>query len=489
MPHGGGSAGRVRVRAAPGRFARRFSLAALATGALAAIALPGNRMGLGVLLTAVAVAGAALAGGAFPRTRSHAVLGLLALALAAMAVLRAAPWLIALDLVAAVALASVAAAGGRSWRGVTTGLLAAPRQLVRAPAFVVWCSGVRLSPSAARGALPATRGLALGAALVVVFGALFASADEAFAQFTERLLSPGVDLGLLPARLVTFVVIAALVASLALASVAGVREGDARPTRSRTSLEWIVALSLLDLLFAAFVAVQIAVLFGGHDHVLRTSGLTYAEYAREGFFQLLVVAFLTLAVVGLAGRHRGERDGRAPTEIEALLGLLCILAIVVVVSALRRLGLYEEAFGLTLARLLAQAAALWVGAVLLLVLAAGVLRGGRWLPRAVLGAAGAALLILSLLNPEGLVAERNVDRFERTGKADFFYLAGLGPDAVPALRRLPARKEACVLQRTAWEVRDADGLFELNVGRARARSGLIGLPEASPSSSRECQTP
>jgi len=445
-------------------------------------------MGLGVLLTAVAVTGAALAGGAFPRTRSHAVLGLLALALAAMAVLRAAPWLIALDLMAAVALASVAAAGGRSWRGVTGGLLAAPRQLVRAPAFVVWCSGVRLSPGAARGALPATRGLALGGALVVVFGALFASADEAFAQFTERVLSPDVDLGLLPARLVTLVVIAALVASLALASVAGVREEDARPTRSRASLEWIVALSLLNLLFAAFVAVQIAVLFGGHDHVLRTSGLTYAEYAREGFFQLLVVAFLTLAVVGMAGRHRGERDGRAPTEIEALLGLLCLLAIVVVVSALRRLGLYEDAFGFTLARLLAQAATLWVGAVLLLVLAAGVLRG-EWLPRAVLGAAGAALLILSLLNPEGLVAERNVDRFERTGKGDLFYLAGLGPDAAPALRRLPARKEACVLQRTAWEVREADGLFELNVGRARARGALIGLPEASPSSSTECQTP
>ena len=476
------------MKSAPGRFARRFSLAALAAGALAAVALPGNRMGLGVLLTAVAVTGAALAGGAFPRTRSHAVLGLLALALAAMAVLRAAPWLIALDLMAAVALASVAAAGGRSWRGVTGGLLAAPRQLVRAPAFVVWCSGVRLSPGAARGALPATRGLALGGALVVVFGALFASADEAFAQFTERVLSPDVDLGLLPARLVTLVVIAALVASLALASVAGVREEDARPTRSRASLEWIVALSLLNLLFAAFVAVQIAVLFGGHDHVLRTSGLTYAEYAREGFFQLLVVAFLTLAVVGMAGRHRGERDGRAPTEIEALLGLLCLLAIVVVVSALRRLGLYEDAFGFTLARLLAQAATLWVGAVLLLVLAAGVLRG-EWLPRAVLGAAGAALLILSLLNPEGLVAERNVDRFERTGKGDLFYLAGLGPDAAPALRRLPARKEACVLQRTAWEVREADGLFELNVGRARARGALIGLPEASPSSSTACQTP
>ena len=48
-------------------------------------------------------------------------------------------------------------------------------------------------------------------------------------------------------------------------------------------------------LFAAFVALQIAALYGGHDHVLRTAGLTYAEYAHEGFAQLMVAAALTLA--------------------------------------------------------------------------------------------------------------------------------------------------------------------------------------------------
>ena len=294
---------------APGRFARRFALVAIAAGALAAVAIPGNRAGLGMVLTAAAVAGAVLTGGAYPRTRWHAALGLLALALAAMPLLRAAPWLIALDLTAAAALASVAVAGGRSWRGVARGVLAAPRQLLRAPAFLVWSSGVRLGPQTARGAVPAVRGLAMGAVLVVVFGALFVSADEAFARFTERVLPSDVSLGLLPARLVTFIAIAALVASLALASVAGVREGEASRRRTRSPIDWMVALSLLNLLFAAFVAVQLTVLFGGHDHVLRTSGLTYAEYARQGFFQLLVVALLTLAVVAGAARHRGERPG------------------------------------------------------------------------------------------------------------------------------------------------------------------------------------
>ena len=52
----------------------------------------------------------------------------------------------------------------------------------------------------------------------------------------------------------------------------------------------MIPLTLLDALFLAFVIVQLAVLFGGHDRVLRTTGLTYAEYARSGFWQLLAVA-------------------------------------------------------------------------------------------------------------------------------------------------------------------------------------------------------
>ena len=63
-------------------------------------------------------------------------------------------------------------------------------------------------------------------------------------------------------------------------------------------------LGVLDALFLAFVAVQATVLFGGHAHVLETEGLTYAEYARQGFWQLLWVSALTLLVLG-----RGDQGG------------------------------------------------------------------------------------------------------------------------------------------------------------------------------------
>ena len=53
-----------------------------------------------------------------------------------------------------------------------------------------------------------------------------------------------------------------------------------------------VVLGLLDLLFLAFVAVQVGYFFGGSAHVHGITGLTFSEYARHGFWELLAAAAL-----------------------------------------------------------------------------------------------------------------------------------------------------------------------------------------------------
>jgi len=143
----------------------------------------------------------------------------------------------------------------------------------------------------------------------------------------------------------------------------------------------------------------------------------------------------------------------------------------VLVSALRRLGLLEDTYGFTITRLLGHAATLGVGAVLALVAVAGALRRTEVLPRAIVVVSATGILAFSLLNPEGLVAGQNVDRYQRTGKIDTSYLATLGPDATPALSRLPRRVAPGLVERTAGNAK-GDGFFALNLSRARARATL-----------------
>jgi hypothetical protein len=194
--------------------------------------------------------------------------------------------------------------------------------------------------------------------------------------------------------------------------------------------------------------------------VLRTSGLTYAEYARSGFAQLIAAAALTLAVIAAAARY--AQDSRL---LRVLLGALCALTLVVLASAFTRLHLYESAYGFTRLRLAADAAILWLAGLFAFVLIAGATRRTAWLPRGVVALSATGMLAFAISNPDGRIADRNVDRYERTGRIDMSVLTNLSPDAAPALRRLPPRLAAVT---TRDLCADDTGVAGFNVGRAKA---------------------
>jgi hypothetical protein len=240
-------------------------------------------------------------------------------------------------------------------------------------------------------------------ALVAVFAALFAAADPAFGRLVSAAV-PDLAVDEAVARMLVFGVVAGLTLTAAFVAAAPPRWTalSVRPGRPARLVEWAVPLLALDAVFAAFVALQATVLFGGHDHVARTAGLTYAEYARRGFGQLVVVTALTLLVVAVAARHAPRQDRRDRLVTGGLLGALCVMAVVVAGSALHRLSLYEAEFGATRARLLAGTIEVWLRALLVLVLVAGVRWSGRWLPRATVATAALALLTLAGVNADAL---------------------------------------------------------------------------------------
>ena len=453
---------------------RRVALAVAAVALFAALAVPDIPAGLSITLVVFGVAGATAL--ALPTQIDRVTLAYagLALALATMPVVRASEWVVAIDLLAAMGLGALAVTRALAWREIFGAPFAVMSKLWQAMGFVI----TPLLPRRAPGRLgPVLRGAALGSVLLFVFGALFASADRAFARIASDFLLPDVNLGLLPARL--FVFGATLVGSGALI-LAGRRyaldtEGDvsvSEPTPRLGRTEWVTALTLLDLLFLGFVLVQVTVLFAGHRYVLATEGVTYAEYARQGFFQLLAVGALTLAVIAGAARWARREGSRDMLVLRLLLGALSLLTLVILASALRRLNLYEEAYGLTQLRFSVHATILWMAGIFVLLLVAGATMRTSWLPRFVILFTAAGILMFSLINPDGVVAARNVERFETTGQLDLAYVQSLGVDAVPALAALPPGLRCWTLQPTAVRLTSSDPLLGWNLARERARSVL-----------------
>ncbi|WP_238441881.1 DUF4153 domain-containing protein [Streptomyces pratensis] len=394
------------------------------------------------------------------------------LALLTIPALREAGWPVFLSVVSALALSSLALHGSRSWPGVLLGSLGLFPS-VAAGARWGW-RGVRVRADDSRGRVRSVlRTTAVAAVLLVVFGALFASADAAFAELLGS-LTPDASIGDSPWRAFLFAL--GLLGALAAAhsAAAPVRwDGiTVRPGKPRNRVEWALPLIVLNLLFAAFVALQLVVLLGGYDKVLEETGLKPAEYARQGFWQLLWATVLTLVVVALALRWapRGGPGDRA--LVRSVLGALCVLTLVVVASALRRMDLYVDAFGLTRLRISVAAVELWLGVVLVLILAAG-LFGARLLPRAIAVSAAAGVLVFGLVSPDGLIAEQNVQRYHSDKSIDIDYLKGLSADAVPALNGLPEPLRSCALERFRRDLALSDApWYASSWGEVRAREIL-----------------
>jgi hypothetical protein len=447
--------------------------ASLAIGLLAALTVDLKAFGLALAVIAVAVLGTALWFAPGRPTTEHVAAAGTAVPLLAIVALRSAPWLDALCVLGAIGLGTLAVVRGKTWTGVLLGALAPLAVLPLTPGWLQRAVADRRPAlgSARRGGLVAL----LTVLLVLVFGSLFAAADPAFGGVVGDLL-PTADLPVVLQR--AFVLCLGAAAALVAAGLAmyppavdALAPPAARPVRR---WEWVVPLAALDVIFVSFVVVQIAVLFGGRRHVLATQGLSYADYARQGFWQLLTVTLLALAVVAAATRWAPRGTSRDRLIVRVLLGVLCVTALVIVASALHRMSLYENEYGFTRLRLVVQTAEVALGGVYVLLLAAGVSLRAAWLPRAAIGLAALCLLALGFLNPDAYVARHNVDRYLRTGHLDVAYLSTLSPDAVPALLRLPAAQRSCALAPIAERLRRTENhWYDGNLGRARARK-LLG---------------
>ncbi|MBC6451668.1 DUF4153 domain-containing protein [Actinokineospora xionganensis] len=462
----------VRTPAAP----RRALLVTVLAAVFAASVIGLDRPGIGWFIGGVGMSSAliALANGAKGRLRLPWLLA--ALALMAVGAVRAADWLFVLCVLTACVTASLAVAGGKSVRALAFGAAAVSVAALRA---VPWAgAGLRALGRAGESTPRILRSVFIALVLLVVFGTLLGSADEAFAGLLDG-LTPDLDADGLAEWVYLFglVALATLGAAFLLANPPRI---DAMPqvsTRRRVKLvEWTLPVATLVVLFGAFVAVQLTVLFGGSEYVLNTANLTYANYARSGFWQLLAVTLLTLVVLGVAARVAPTDTASQRLWLRVLLGALAGLSLVIVISALFRMWTYQETYGFTVLRLLVGFCEIWLGLVYVLVLVAGVRPRADWVPRAVLATAIALLIGLAALNPDRFIAERNLARYAETGKIDEYYLSRLSADAVPALVKLPEPMRSCAL---AGHVADLsvhrDRPLDWNLGRAQARAALAGI--------------
>jgi hypothetical protein len=298
--------------------------------------------------------------------------------------------------------------------------------------------GAPRNPANAGNAGKIVKAVVITSPVLLIFTLLFMRADPVFGSF---LTLPNIDFGVLLSHIVVAGFFAWVAAGWLRRSLLPPTNPDGAPFDSfpltLTGTDVTVALGALNVLFAAFVAVQIGWLFGGAALVLKTTGLSYAEYARSGFFELTFVAALLLPVLLGAQALIPDSDLRTLRLYRRLALPLVALLGAVMASAGARMQLYIRYYGISTDRLYATAVMIWLAIVFVWFALTALRSRPRAFAFGLVSSAFVVLFALNVLNPDAFAAQANLARGETShagaAGADLRYVASLGGDAVPML--------------------------------------------------------
>ena len=288
--------------------------------------------------------------------------------------------------------------------------------------------------AASRRGWPVIRTTLIVVALLVVFGSLLRAADPIFASL---LALPNFDIGLFISHLLVIGFFAWVFAGWSRGAFISPATASRPPERLPFALgmtDMTAALVTLDVLFALFILAQLGWLFGGEAFLQARTGLTAAQYARRGFFQMVFVVVLVVPLLMATRTLRvpGAATARRHTKLAIP---MVVLLLAMILSAALRMRLYVQYFGLTTERFYTLAIMVWLAYVLVW-LAATTLRDQdrRFVAGAVISGF-VTLFALNVIVPDRVVARVNVARAQRatpTGGSslDVAYLSTLGGDAM-----------------------------------------------------------
>lgn len=373
--------------------------------------------------------------------------------LAAMVFVRTNPFLTVLNVLAGLACLGLVAHFYAAGRLERTGLIEYPLLLLQVvvnalirPAPLV-SEGVDLKAAREQGRrnlLPVVRGCLLALPVLLIFTCFLVSADLIFAKYVRDFLQLEFLSDLLEWlwRAILILAVAWLAAGGLVYALDRRQASDGQGglekaidnLKGAISLGFVevtILLTSVDLLFLIFVWIQFVYLFGGEANIT-VEGYTYAEYARRGFFELVAVSILSLALI-LMLHQIGRRERNWQKYLfNGLSSLLVSLVLVILASAFQRLLLYEAAYGYTRLRLYSHVFMVWLGFAFAWFLGTLWYRPDRFALGAFVAALG-FLITLNVLNPDAFIARQNLARYQSTGKLDAHYLTRLSDDAVPIL--------------------------------------------------------
>ena len=295
-------------------------------------------------------------------------------------------------------------------------------------------------------------GLLISLPLLLVLLALLSSADMVFGRLVDKL--PKLFEQLNMDELIGKSIVALMIFFLTFSYLWSVRHGD-RPADSAAKandtiiplqkVNWdqvtiITITAAVNVLYILFVIIQFAYLFGGSG---LPEGFTYAEYARSGFFELILVTLLNIGLLACTLTFTRRGTATAGTVLKVLNTIMIGCTFVMLVSAHYRMSLYEEAYGYTFLRIMTQAFMVFLLVLFVITL------GRVWvehlpLVKPYIIVAIIAFTVVNYINVDTMIVKKNMERFYSSNVIDMAHMRTLSNDIAGDIKKLSEDKDPTI---------------------------------------------
>lgn len=281
-----------------------------------------------------------------------------------------------------------------------------------------------------RNAAAVSLGLLIAVGLLLIIFPMLLRSDLIFAEIFKNIIW---DIQLESPMEIIFLFLTGFAASYGFFSALCSRQFEENPEcgKNYPALIAVTFTGILAAVYVLYAGIQVLYLFlklGGLPE-----GVTYSEYAREGFFELLIVGIVNFILVlvckALFCRNK---------VLYSILTVICGCTFIMIASAAYRMTLYVQTYHFTFLRILV----LWFLIILAFIMAGvavSIYREGFPLFRYIAVAVGCGYILFSLAKPDRMVAEYNLRHMEAYSIQDLQYmLYGLSDDAAPVIAELDA---------------------------------------------------
>lgn len=353
--------------------------------------------------------------------------------------------------------------------------------------FVVGISSVRIRQSDEKRSvvMKVLIGLGISIPLLMVIISLLTAADRVFKHLVDQVLSlfSNIQTSDIPLQVLLILLVSVIIFSYIWSflkpkdsqhtQIQGTAE---MPKNSWDSVISITVLSLINCVYMVFILIQFAYMFSSFNNILPPD-YTYAEYARRGFFELLMVTLINFSLL-LSSIKFTRKDGKLVARtVRILHSLLVLFTMVILSSAFLRMSLYETAYGYTYLRVLTHSFMMYL--FVLFVIAFYKIWNERIsLLKPYIVVSLTAYLVLNFVNIDVLIAKNNINRYLETGKLDTNYFRNLSYDSIPVsvkllneenipadFKRYITEQEQTLSQKQAWQ--------SFNLSHYKAKQVLI----------------